>query len=140
MVPFKPIPTIEALAQGGAAVCCSSDAQLLLDGLFYVSGEIPHVTSYERGLPNHMRQMEHGTAWEPDPLILDERFLAVEVKGKGVIVFTVCSHAGVVNVLTMRKPCSLIHRSMQSWAGCIYQVLVLRRSSRRRSGISLASG
>ena len=31
---------------------------------------------------------------------MDERFLAVHVRGKGAIVFTACSHAGVVNVLT----------------------------------------
>jgi 7,8-dihydropterin-6-yl-methyl-4-(beta-D-ribofuranosyl)aminobenzene 5'-phosphate synthase len=30
---------------------------------------------------------------------MDERFLAVNVAGKGLIVFTACSHAGVVNVL-----------------------------------------
>ena len=36
----------------------------------------------------------------PDPLITDERFVAVRLKDKGVFVFTACSHAGVVNVLT----------------------------------------
>ena len=30
---------------------------------------------------------------------MDERFLAVHVRGKGIAVFTACSHAGVVNVL-----------------------------------------
>jgi 7,8-dihydropterin-6-yl-methyl-4-(beta-D-ribofuranosyl)aminobenzene 5'-phosphate synthase len=30
---------------------------------------------------------------------MDERYLAVHVKGKGAVVFTACSHAGVVNVL-----------------------------------------
>jgi 7,8-dihydropterin-6-yl-methyl-4-(beta-D-ribofuranosyl)aminobenzene 5'-phosphate synthase len=30
---------------------------------------------------------------------MDERFLAVHVRDKGVVVFTACSHAGVVNVL-----------------------------------------
>ena len=37
--------------------------------------------------------------WEPDPLIMDERFLAVNVRDKGLVVFSACSHAGVVNVL-----------------------------------------
>lgn len=31
---------------------------------------------------------------------MDERFLAVNVKGKGLLVFTACSHAGLINVLT----------------------------------------
>jgi 7,8-dihydropterin-6-yl-methyl-4-(beta-D-ribofuranosyl)aminobenzene 5'-phosphate synthase len=30
---------------------------------------------------------------------MDERFVAVRVKGKGLVVFSACSHAGVVNVL-----------------------------------------
>jgi len=33
-------------------------------------------------------------------LILDERYVAAHVKGKGIVVFTACSHAGVINVLT----------------------------------------
>ncbi len=33
----------------------------------------------------------------PDPLILDERFLAARVRGRGVSVLSSCSHAGVVN-------------------------------------------
>ena len=32
-----------------------------------------------------------------DPLILDERFLAAQVRGRGVTVLSACSHAGVVN-------------------------------------------
>jgi 7,8-dihydropterin-6-yl-methyl-4-(beta-D-ribofuranosyl)aminobenzene 5'-phosphate synthase len=31
---------------------------------------------------------------------MDERFLAVRVRDKGIVVFTACSHAGVVNVLS----------------------------------------
>ena len=32
-----------------------------------------------------------------DPLIMDERFLAAEVRGRGVTVLSACSHAGIVN-------------------------------------------
>ena len=37
-------------------------------------------------------------AWEPDELLMDERFLAVNVAGKGLVVLSACSHAGIVNV------------------------------------------
>jgi 7,8-dihydropterin-6-yl-methyl-4-(beta-D-ribofuranosyl)aminobenzene 5'-phosphate synthase len=99
----KDIPSIEALRRGGATVINSPEPQLLLDNFFYVSGEIPRVTAYERGLPNHMCRTEDGAAWEPDPLIMDERFLVVNVREKGLVVFTACSHAGVINVLTHAK-------------------------------------
>src|SRR5690606_8940431 len=64
----------------------------------WLSGEIPRITHYERGLPGHVRR--DGQDWIADPLILDERYLAVRLRQRGVVVFTACSHAGLVNVLT----------------------------------------
>src|SRR5260370_33311328 len=52
-----------------------------------------------------MRRSEDGRSWEPDPLIMDERFLATHIKNKGIVVFTACSHAGVVNVLKHASTC-----------------------------------
>jgi len=68
-----------------------------------VSGEIPRVTPFERGLPGQHRRTLDGTGWELDELIMDERFVAVNVAGKGLIVFSACSHAGIVNVLKCAK-------------------------------------
>ena len=39
-----------------------------------------------------------GDLGRPDPLILDERFVAAQVRGRGVSVLSACSHAGIVNV------------------------------------------
>jgi 7,8-dihydropterin-6-yl-methyl-4-(beta-D-ribofuranosyl)aminobenzene 5'-phosphate synthase len=36
---------------------------------------------------------------------MDERFLAANVEGEGLVVFTACSHAGVVNVLRHARTC-----------------------------------
>ena len=38
-------------------------------------------------------------AWAPDPLIADERYVAARVRGRGLVVFSACSHAGIVNVV-----------------------------------------
>ena len=102
---FEDVPSAAALEARGARVVHAATAQTVLDDLFYVSGEIPRVTSFEEGLPGHYRRTEDGSGWEPDPLITDERFVAVSVKDKGVVVFTACSHAGVVNVLTHAREC-----------------------------------
>ena len=63
---------------------------------FYVSGEIPRVSGFERGYPGQVRRTASG--WEPDELLMDERWLAVNVAGKGLVVLSACSHAGIVNV------------------------------------------
>ena len=99
LVTYKEIPDADALSRKGAAVVSSKDAQLLHAGFFYVSGEIPRLTAYEEGYTGHVALSGDGVTWEPDPWIMDERFLAVNVKDKGILVFTACSHAGVVNVL-----------------------------------------
>jgi 7,8-dihydropterin-6-yl-methyl-4-(beta-D-ribofuranosyl)aminobenzene 5'-phosphate synthase len=102
---FDDVPTAAAIERHGGRVIHATQAQVVLDGLFYVSGEIPRVTAFETGLPNQHRRTEDGSRWEPDPLLMDERFVAVQVKDKGVFVFTACSHAGVVNVLTHARDC-----------------------------------
>lgn len=97
---MEDVPQPRALAIHGARVIQTTEPQHPLDGYFYVSGEIPRVTAYEQGLPGQHRLTEEGDAWEPDELLMDERFVAVNVKGKGLVVFSACSHAGIVNVLT----------------------------------------
>jgi 7,8-dihydropterin-6-yl-methyl-4-(beta-D-ribofuranosyl)aminobenzene 5'-phosphate synthase len=95
-----PLPDAQALTSAGARVVSTREPQAVAGGAFFVSGEIPRVTAYETGLPGHVRRSADGQAWEPDPLIMDERFVSVHVKGKGQVVFSACSHAGVINVLT----------------------------------------
>jgi len=100
ILPIKAIPHPEELGALGADVLSSDKPQFVLDDFFWISGEIPRVTAYERGFPGHLRRSADGSAWEPDPLIMDERFLTAHVRDKGLVVFTACSHAGVVNVLS----------------------------------------
>ncbi|MCC7542957.1 MAG: MBL fold metallo-hydrolase, partial [Deltaproteobacteria bacterium] len=93
------VPSIEALTHHGAQVISSKDPALMLEGLAFVSGEIPRVTTFEHGLRGQHRRTLDGTGWELDELLMDERFVAVNVEGKGLVVLTACSHAGVINVL-----------------------------------------
>ncbi len=86
-------------SQRRARVICTTEPQVLLDDMFFVSGQTPRVTPFERGLPGQVRRTADGKGWEPDELVIDERWLAVHVAGKGLVVFSACSHAGIVNVL-----------------------------------------
>jgi 7,8-dihydropterin-6-yl-methyl-4-(beta-D-ribofuranosyl)aminobenzene 5'-phosphate synthase len=98
--PMEDVPGPEALAAAGARVVNDAEPRCLLDDMFYLSGEIPRVTPYEKGLPGHMKRAPDNGEWEPDPWLMDERFLAINVRDRGIIVFSACSHAGIVNVLT----------------------------------------
>jgi 7,8-dihydropterin-6-yl-methyl-4-(beta-D-ribofuranosyl)aminobenzene 5'-phosphate synthase len=99
VLPLKDVPRPEELEQNGAEARVVDEAALLLGETVWLSAEIPRVTDYEKGLVNQVSQRDDGE-WEPDPWVMDERFLAVEVRDKGLVVFTACSHAGVINVLS----------------------------------------
>jgi len=99
ILPFGEVPSPEELSRAGAEVVSSEEARSIEEGWFYLSGEIPRVTPYEKGLPAQVKQEANGS-WSADPLVLDERFLAVHLEGAGIVVFSSCSHAGIVNVLT----------------------------------------
>jgi 7,8-dihydropterin-6-yl-methyl-4-(beta-D-ribofuranosyl)aminobenzene 5'-phosphate synthase len=102
---MSPIPQPADYHAAGAAPEVAAEGRTVLGDAFFVSGEIPRVTPYEKGLPPHLRRAEDGRGWEPDPWIMDERFLAVHVREKGLVVFSACSHAGIVNVLTEARRC-----------------------------------
>jgi len=105
MRPMEDVPSIAALTAHGARVVNTREPQLILDGLAYVSGEVPRVTTFERGLKGQHRRTLDGDGWELDELIMDERFVAVHVANKGIVLLTACSHAGVVNIVKHARSC-----------------------------------
>ena len=98
VIPTEKVPTPEVLAAHGAVVVNDPDERLLLDRHFYYSGQIPRVSTFETGRADHLCREHDGDPWEPDPLLLDERMVVAHVRGLGLIVFSACSHAGIVNV------------------------------------------
>ena len=76
------------------------DERLLLDRHFYYSGEIPRVSAFEKGRVDHLCRTGPDAPWQPDAVLMDERMLIVHVRHLGLIVFSACSHADIVNVCT----------------------------------------
>jgi 7,8-dihydropterin-6-yl-methyl-4-(beta-D-ribofuranosyl)aminobenzene 5'-phosphate synthase len=101
MILLAPEPTFEVVEATGARVAKHGASHTLGNDFFFCSGLIDRVTDYETGLVGHFTF--RGEAAEPDPLILDERFLAAQVQGRGVSVLSACSHAGVVNACLAAK-------------------------------------
>ena len=88
-------PTFEDIAHAGGEIVTYNESHPICGGFFFGSGAIDRVTAYETGLAGHHSfRGEEGT---PDPSIMDERFVAACVAGRGVTVLSACSHAGIVN-------------------------------------------
>jgi 7,8-dihydropterin-6-yl-methyl-4-(beta-D-ribofuranosyl)aminobenzene 5'-phosphate synthase len=101
VIPVANVPAPEDMRAHGATVVNDGGPRELLDRHFYYSGEIPRVTSFEKGRTDHLCRPRDGSGdWRPDPLLLDERMLVADVRDLGLIVFSACSHAGIVNVST----------------------------------------
>jgi 7,8-dihydropterin-6-yl-methyl-4-(beta-D-ribofuranosyl)aminobenzene 5'-phosphate synthase len=92
------IPTTSqrALVDAGFEVVEERRPSFLFERSVLVTGEVPRTTGYEPGFPAQQAWVDGG--WEPDPLVLDDQALIVDVKDRGLLVITGCGHAGVVNI------------------------------------------
>lgn len=72
-------PTFEEIEAAGGKVVKSDRAHAVLDDMFLISGEIPRVTPYEKGLKYGVRLQDK--QWIEDTLMKDERLLMCKVKG-----------------------------------------------------------
>ena len=96
--PFE-LPTTSkgALEGAGFEIVEEEMPSFLLGGSLLVTGEVDRTTSFERGMPG--QQALKGEEWVPDPLILDDQALLINVRDKGLVILTGCGHSGIVNVV-----------------------------------------
>jgi len=94
------LPTLSkrALAGEGFTVIERREPSLLVDGCVLITGEIDRTTEFERGMPAAHQEWT-GSAWQHDPLVLDDQALVAHVRGRGLVVLTGCGHAGVINIV-----------------------------------------
>jgi 7,8-dihydropterin-6-yl-methyl-4-(beta-D-ribofuranosyl)aminobenzene 5'-phosphate synthase len=113
--PAARVPTPAEMEARGARIVNDGNERTLLDGHFYYSGEIPRVSAFEKGREDHLCRRDNSEDWRPDPFLMDERMLVVNVRDLGLVVFSACSHAGIVNVCTETRrlfPDTPIHAVM----------------------------
>jgi 7,8-dihydropterin-6-yl-methyl-4-(beta-D-ribofuranosyl)aminobenzene 5'-phosphate synthase len=72
----------------------------ILDGSILVTGEIERTTGFEKGMPEAL--LERDGRLQPDP-IKDDQSLVMSLKGKGLVVISGCSHAGIINTVLYAK-------------------------------------
>jgi 7,8-dihydropterin-6-yl-methyl-4-(beta-D-ribofuranosyl)aminobenzene 5'-phosphate synthase len=92
-----PPPSRQDLDREGVEVTEERQPSLLIDGTVLVTGQVERVTDFEKGFPLNYARSNGG--WEPDPWIWDDQAVVVNLKGKGLVVLSGCSHSGAINVL-----------------------------------------
>jgi 7,8-dihydropterin-6-yl-methyl-4-(beta-D-ribofuranosyl)aminobenzene 5'-phosphate synthase len=92
-----PPPSHNDLDREGWQVVEEQGPSILLNGSVLVTGQIDRTTSFEKGFPLQLAATEGG--WKPDTWIWDDQAIAINVRNKGLVVLSSCSHSGVINVL-----------------------------------------
>jgi len=92
-----PPPSRQDLDREGWEVVEERGPSLLLDNTVLVTGQVERVTDFEKGFP--IQQARSNGEWEPDPWIWDDQAAVVNVRGRGLVVVSGCSHAGMINIL-----------------------------------------
>ena len=92
------LPTLSraAIEREGFEVIERRQPSVLLDGSVLITGEVDRTTEFEHGMPYHDAYRDGH--WEPDPLIVDDQALVVNVQHRGLVVLTGCGHAGAINI------------------------------------------
>ncbi len=86
----------QTLEEAGAVVEERKQPSTLAGGLVLVTGQVKRETDFEKGSPGLEAKVED--EWVQDPF-WDDQGIALNLKGKGLIVLSGCSHAGIINTV-----------------------------------------
>jgi 7,8-dihydropterin-6-yl-methyl-4-(beta-D-ribofuranosyl)aminobenzene 5'-phosphate synthase len=85
-----------ALTRAGADLQKVEGATTIASDLVLLSGRVERRTDFEKGMPG--MEAKIGDEWITDPFY-DDQGLAVNIKGRGLVVLGGCSHAGIINTV-----------------------------------------
>jgi 7,8-dihydropterin-6-yl-methyl-4-(beta-D-ribofuranosyl)aminobenzene 5'-phosphate synthase len=111
-----PPPSVTDLEREDVRVIEERGPTLLIDGCVLVTGQVERKTDFEPGFPIQYRRRGH--SWEPDFMVWDDQGVIVEVKGKGLVVMSSCSHSGIINVLWNAQRLTGIQKLHAFVGGC----------------------
>lgn len=94
---YPSFPRKKRLREAGAKIILTCTPYEVAGGMISTTGEITHYTDFERGHPSHGVFVRN--RWRRDPWLRDDNALLVNVKGRGLVVFSGCAHAGIVNTV-----------------------------------------
>jgi 7,8-dihydropterin-6-yl-methyl-4-(beta-D-ribofuranosyl)aminobenzene 5'-phosphate synthase len=86
----------EDLASEKVEILENKNAILMADNGIMVTGEVERTTGFEKGLPGAL--LERDGKMKRDP-ISDDQALVLNLKEKGLVVISGCSHSGIINTI-----------------------------------------
>jgi 7,8-dihydropterin-6-yl-methyl-4-(beta-D-ribofuranosyl)aminobenzene 5'-phosphate synthase len=92
-----PPPSKSDLEAKGMKVIEERGPTMLFEGHILITGQIPRLTTFEKGMP--AMHTEINGEWKHDPWMYDDQSIVINVRKKGLVVLTACSHAGLINIL-----------------------------------------
>jgi len=95
-----PLLDEQALVRAGAEITKTASPCLMASNLAVATGEIARTTAFEKGMPNAFYEKDNEIHRDP---ILDDQAVILHLKGKGLVVITGCSHAGIINTITYAR-------------------------------------
>jgi 7,8-dihydropterin-6-yl-methyl-4-(beta-D-ribofuranosyl)aminobenzene 5'-phosphate synthase len=91
---FPQVLTREDLQQMNVDVIELEGPKSLFEDSILVTGPVPRVTPFEKGMPNAFIDRNGETVHDP---ITDDQAIVINLAGRGLVVISGCAHAGIVN-------------------------------------------
>lgn len=97
---FPSFPSRDELKAWGADVMENKSPLLLGRDTILVTGEIPRITAFEKGLPG--AQIKQKGAFHSDTF-RDDQSLVINLHNKGLVVISGCAHSGIINAIAYAR-------------------------------------
>lgn len=92
------LPSLDenAVINAGADLQKIDNPVTTASSLVLLSGKVQRQTDFEKGMPG--AEAKYDDTWIPDPFY-DDQGIAINIRGKGLVVIGGCSHAGIINTI-----------------------------------------
>jgi 7,8-dihydropterin-6-yl-methyl-4-(beta-D-ribofuranosyl)aminobenzene 5'-phosphate synthase len=91
------VPTADEVINANGNPVWVTEPTTLMNNTLMRSGEVQRITDFEKGVEGHQALING--SWQRDEAIIEDGYMIANVKGKGLVVVTGCSHAGIINML-----------------------------------------
>ena len=109
----QPVPFFldeKAIRECGAKMIISKGVTSLAGKTAYVTGQIPRVTEFEKGLPPDTHYQIQDGKFVHDPNVFDDQGLVINIKDKGLIIVSGCAHSGIINTVKYAQQITGVNR------------------------------